>query len=119
MLLAFAPPLNLVGVDLALQAQAESAAHHAHGHDGHHHAGPDHSGHGHSNHDHSGLAHHASGNACLQCLVLGGMSLAGAASAPDPAPQLHTISTGWICASLTWDSRGAKILVCRGPPALA
>ena len=114
LLLAFAPPLNLVGGDLALQAQAESAAHHAHGHDEHHDSGPAQSGHG-----HSGLAHHAAGTDCLQCLVLGGMSLAGAATAPDPALQLHAIAAGWTCAPLTWDSRGAKILVCRGPPALA
>jgi hypothetical protein len=107
LLLAFAPPFNLAGVDLALQAQGESASHYAHGHDGH--SGP----------DHSRLAHHAAGTDCLQCLVLGGMSLAGAATAPDPALQLHTISTGWTCAPLTWDSRGAKILVCRGPPTLA
>jgi hypothetical protein len=119
LLLAFAPPLNLAGVDLALQVQGEIAAHHAHGQEGQDVSGHDHSGHGHSGPDHSGLAHHTSANGCLQCLALGGMSLAGAATAPDPAPQLHTIGTGWTYASLTWDSRGAKFRVCRGPPALA
>jgi hypothetical protein len=104
MLLAFAPPFNLVGVDLALGAHAESGAH---------------SGHGHEGHDHSGLAHHASGSSCLQCLVMGGMSLAGAAASPEPTPHAHAIATGWILATLVWDSHDARILVCRGPPALA
>jgi hypothetical protein len=39
--------------------------------------------------------------------------------APDPAPALHAIGAGWTFASLTWDSRNARITVCRGPPALA
>ncbi len=109
LLLAIAPPFNLAGVDLALQVHDESSAHPAHGHDGHDRSG----------HDHSGLAHHASGSACLQCLVLGGMSLAGAAIPPKPTPQLYTIGTGWTCAPLSWDSRSAKIVGCRGPPTLA
>jgi hypothetical protein len=109
MLLAFAPPFNLAGVDLALGIVGDPGAHHGHGHDSY----------GQSGHDQSGLAHHASGGACLQCLVLGGMSLAGAATPPDPAPQLYTIGAGWTRASLTWGSRGARTTTCRGPPALA
>ena len=124
LLLALAPPFNLAGVDIALQAQAEAGAHHAHAYDGQHHAGPDHSGHddygqGDSGKGHAGLAHHGSGTDCLQCLVLGGMSLPGAAAAPEPSPSLHATGAGWTCRTRIWDSRGAKILVCRGPPALA
>ncbi|WP_119302606.1 DUF2946 family protein [Dongia deserti] len=106
LLLTFAPPFNLAGVDLALQAQAESGAHQAHGHDRH-------------SHHHSGLAHHSSGGGCLECLVLGGMSLAGAAALPHPAPALHAIGSGWSFETRAWDSRGVRIIVCRGPPALA
>jgi hypothetical protein len=102
LLLALAPPFNLAGVDLALTANAESGAHPGHGHEGH---------------DHSGLAHHASGSACLQCLVMGGMSLAGAAPAADPTLQAHATTADWILATLAWDSRDARIVVCRGPPA--
>lgn len=107
LLLAIAPPFNLAGVDLALQAPAETGAHDAHGHDGHNPSG----------HHHSGLAHHSSGSACLQCLVLGGMALAGAAHATEP--QIHAIETGWSFETVAWDSRTGRILVCRGPPALA
>ena len=76
-----------------------------------------HAGHGHEGHDHSNLAHHRSSNACLQCLVMGGMSLAGAASMPEPAPHAHAIATGWALTDFAWDSRVAGTLGCRGPPA--
>ena len=107
LLLTLAPPLNLAGAEFVLQAQRESVAQAGHG------------SHGHSGQDQSGSAHHKSLSACLQCLALGGMSLAGDARAPDPAPQLHAIGPGWTFAALAWDSRGAKTIVCRGPPALA
>jgi hypothetical protein len=112
LLLVFAPPFNLAGVDLALQAQAESGAHRAHGPDGH-------SGHHNPGERQSGLAHHTSSKACLQCLALGGMSLAGAATLREPAPALHGVGAAWALASLIWDSRDAKLIVCRGPPARA
>lgn len=104
LLLAVAPPLNLAGFELSLPHHAETAAHAGHGHEGH---------------DHSNLAHHTSGNACLQCLVMGGMSLAGAAAMPEAAPQAHALATGWALADFTWDSREAGTLGCRGPPARA
>jgi hypothetical protein len=103
LLLAVAPPFNLAGFDLSLPAQADTGVH---------------AGHGHQGHDHSNLAHHSSGNACLQCLVMGGMSLAGAAAMPEPAPHVHTaIATGWALADFAWDSRETRTLGCRGPPA--
>jgi hypothetical protein len=111
LLLVCAPPLNLAGVDLAVEAQAESGANRAHdgqGHSGHHDPGE----------RRSGLAHHTSSNACLQCLALGGMALAGAATLRELAPALHGIGATWTLASLIWDSRDAKLIVCRGPPAL-
>jgi hypothetical protein len=109
MLLAFAPPFNLAGVDLVLDGHPESGAHDEHGQ----------LGHGHIGHDHSGLAHHASGSACLQCLVMGGMALAGAATIPDPTAELHAVAADWVLPTATCDSRGHRILVCRGPPTLA
>jgi hypothetical protein len=102
LLLAVAPPLNLAGFDLSLPAHADTSAH---------------AGHGHQGHDHSNLAHHSSSNACLQCLVMGGMSLAGAAALPEPVPHAHAIATGWALADFAWDSRTAGTLGCRGPPA--
>src|SRR5687768_6664386 len=102
LLLAFAPPFNLAGVDLVLNFAADTHVEGEHGHD---------------HHDHSGLAHHASGSSCLQCLVMGGMSLAGAAAAPTPAPNLHTIGTARALETLAWGSRDGKMPVCRGPPA--
>jgi hypothetical protein len=104
LLLAAAPPFNLAGFELSLASHEEHGAH---------------AGHGHQGHDHSNLAHHSSGNACLQCLVMGGMSLAGATSLPEPAPHAHAIATGWVLASFAWDSRQAGTLGCRGPPARA
>lgn len=102
LLLAVAPPFNLAGFELSLPAYADASAHAGHGHDGH---------------DHSNLAHHSSSNACLQCLVMGGMSLAGAASLPELAPHAHAIATSWAPVDLAWDSRAAGTLGCRGPPA--
>jgi len=102
LLLAVAPPFNLAGFELSLPAHGDAAVHAGHGHDGH---------------DHSNLAHHSSSNACLQCLVMGGMSLAGAAVAPEPAPHAYAIATGWTLADFAWDSRPAGTLGCRGPPA--
>jgi hypothetical protein len=102
LLLAAAPPFNLAGFEISLPAHAEATLHAGHGHEGH---------------DHSNLAHHSSGNACLQCLVMGGMSLAGAAAIPEPAPHAHAIATGWMLADFAWDSREAGTLGCRGPPA--
>ena len=102
LLLAVAPPFNLAGFELSLPANAEASVH---------------AGHGHQGHDHSNLAHHSSSNACLQCLVMGGMSLAGAALAPEPAPHAHAFATGWALADFAWDSRDAGTLGCRGPPA--
>ena len=102
LLLAVAPPFNLAGFELSLPAHGAAAVHAGHGHDGH---------------DHSNLAHHSSSNACLQCLVMGGMSLAGAASLPEPAPHAHAIATNWMPADFAWDSREAGTLGCRGPPA--
>jgi hypothetical protein len=102
LLLAVAPPFNLAGFELSLPAQADASVHASHGHDGH---------------DHSNLAHHSSSNACLQCLVMGGMSLAGAAPMPAPAPHVHAIATGWALADFAWESREAGAVGCRGPPA--
>jgi hypothetical protein len=102
LLLAVAPPFNLAGFELSLPAHGDAVVHAGHGHDGH---------------DHSNLAHHSSGNACLQCLVMGGMSLAGAASLPEPAPHVHAIATSWMPVDFAWDSRAAGTLGCRGPPA--
>jgi hypothetical protein len=102
LLLAVAPPFNLAGFDLSLPAHADASAHAGHGHEGH---------------DHSNLAHHTSSNACLQCLVMGGMSLAGAAALPEPAPHAHAVPAGWLPASFAWDSREPGTLACRGPPA--
>lgn len=102
LLLAVAPPFNLAGFDLSLPAQADANVH---------------AGHGHQGHDHSDLAHHSSSNACLQCLVMGGMALAGAAALPQPAPHVHVLATGWMLADFAWDSREARMLGCRGPPA--
>jgi len=101
-LLAFAPPLNLAGFELGLSGHADASVH---------------AGHGHQGHDHSNLAHHSSSNACLQCLAMGGMSLAGAAAMPEPAPHAHAIAAGWVLADFAWDSREAGTLGCRGPPA--
>ena len=100
-LLTVAPPFNLAGFELSLPAHDEAGAHAGHGHEGH---------------DHSNLAHHSSSNACLQCLVMGGMSLAGAASLPEPAPHARAITNGWVLADFAWDSRETRILACRGPP---
>jgi hypothetical protein len=102
LLLAVAPPFNLAGFELSLPAHGDASAHEGHGHQGH---------------DHSNLAHHTSDNACLQCLVLGGMSLAGAAALPAPAPHAHAVPAGWLPASFAWDSREPGTLACRGPPA--
>jgi hypothetical protein len=102
LLLAIAPPLNLAGFELSLPDDGEAGAH---------------AGHGRQGHDHSNLAHHSSGNACLQCLVMGGMSLAGAAALPEPAPHAHAIATAWTLTDFAWDSREAGTLGCRGPPA--
>src|SRR5262245_53769336 len=104
LLLTFAPPLNLAGFELSLPHHFEAAAH---------------AGHGHQGHDHSNLAHHTSSNACLQCLVMGGMSLAGAAALPEPAPHAHAIAAAWALTDFAWDSREAGTLGCRGPPARA
>jgi hypothetical protein len=104
LLLAVAPPFNLAGFDLSLPAYGDAAVHAGQGHEGH---------------DHSNLAHHSSSNACLQCLVMGGMSLAGAASLLEPAPHAHTIAASWVLADCAWDSREAGTLSCRGPPAHA
>lgn len=112
LLLAVVPALNLAGVDLAPQARAESGAQQAHpqgGHSGHHNSGE----------RQSKLAHHTSSNACLQCLALGGMALAGAAALREPAPARHVLGAAWALVSLIWDSRDTKLIVCRGPPALA
>jgi hypothetical protein len=102
LLLAVAPPLNLAGFDLSLPDHGGAAIH---------------AGHGHQGHDHADLAHHSSGTACLQCLVMGGMSLAGAAAMPQPMPHAHAIAAGWVLADFAWDSREAGTLGCRGPPA--
>lgn len=102
LLLAVAPPFNLAGFDLSLPAHADASAHAGHEHEGH---------------DHSNLAHHTSSNACLQCLVMGGMSLAGAAALHEPAPHAHAVPAGWLLASIAWDSREPGTLACRGPPA--
>jgi hypothetical protein len=102
LLLAVAPPFNLAGFELSLPAREEAGVHAGDGHEGH---------------DHSNLAHHSSSNACLQCLVMGGMSLAGAALAPEPAPHAHAIAPGWVLVDFAWDSRAAGTLGCRGPPA--
>ena len=102
LLLAAAPPFNLAGFDLGLPAHDEANAH---------------AGHGHQGHDHSNLAHHSSSNACLQCLVMGGMALAGATALPEPAPHAHAVPAGWLLASFAWDSREPGTLACRGPPA--
>ena len=102
LLLAVAPPFNLAGFEFSLPAHADASAHAGHGHDGH---------------DHSNLAHHTSSNACLQCLVMGGMSLAGAAALPEPAPHVHTIAAGWVLADFAWDSRAAVTICCLGTPA--
>ena len=47
------------------------------------------------------------------------MALAGAATLWELAPALHGIGATWTLAFLIWDSRDAKLIVCRGPPALA
>src|SRR5688572_231215 len=104
LLLAVAPPFNLAGFDLSLPAPADAGVHAGHGHEGH---------------DHANLAHHTSSNACLQCLVMGGMSLAGAAAMPESEPYAHAIATGWTLASFVWDSGAAGAIGCRGPPARA
>jgi hypothetical protein len=104
LLLAFAPPFNLASFDLSLSGHVDASVH---------------AGHGHQGHDHSNLAHHSSGNACLQCLVMGGMSLAGAAAMPMPVPHAYALATGWALADFAWDSREAGTLACRGPPARA
>ena len=103
-LLAFAPPLNLAGFELSLSSHADASVHAGQGHEGH---------------DHANLAHHSSSTACLQCLVMGGMSLAGAAAMPEPAPHAHALAAGWVLADFTWDSREAGTIGCRGPPARA
>jgi hypothetical protein len=102
LLLAVAPPFNLAGFELSVLEHDEAGAH----------AGP-----GHHGHDHSNLAHHSSANGCLQCLVMGGMSLAGAAALPDPAPVARAIANGWVLADFARDLREAGTLACRGPPA--
>lgn len=102
LLLAVVPPFNLAGFDLSLPGHGDVAAHAGHGQEGH---------------EHSNLAHHSSSNACLQCLVMGGMSLAGAAAMPEPAPHAHAVPAGWLPASFAWDSREHGTLACRGPPA--
>jgi hypothetical protein len=102
LLLAVAPPFNLAGFELSLPAHDEAGIHAGHGHEGH---------------DHTNLAQHTSGNGCLQCLVMGGMSLAGAAALPDPAPHAHAIANGWALTAVSGDSREAGTLGCRGPPA--
>jgi hypothetical protein len=104
LLLAVAPPFNIAGFDLSLSHHAETAAHAGHGHEGH---------------DHSNLAHHTSSNACLQCLVMGGMSLAGAAAIPEPAPHAHEVAPARALTDFAGDSREPGILGCRGPPARA
>jgi hypothetical protein len=102
LLLTFAPPLNLTGFELSLPSHDEAGVH---------------AGHDHHGHDRSNLAHHSSGNACLQCLVMGGMSLAGAAAQPQPVPHVHTVAARWAPTDLAWDSRDPGTLGCRGPPA--
>jgi hypothetical protein len=102
LLLAVAPPFNLAGFEISLSVHADTVAHAGHGHEGH---------------DHSNLAHHTSSNACLQCLVMGGMSLAGAAALPEPVPHDHAVPAGWLLAIFAWDSREPGTLACRGPPA--
>jgi hypothetical protein len=101
-LLAVAPPFNLAGFELSLSGPAEAGVPAGHGHEGH---------------DHANLAHPGSGNACLQCLVMGGMSLAGATAIPEPTPHARALATGWAWAGFAWDSREAGTLGCRGPPA--
>jgi hypothetical protein len=101
LLLTVAPPLNLAGFELSLPSHGEAGVH---------------AGHDHHGHDHSNLAHHSSGNACLQCLVMGGMSLAGAAVLPQPAPHIHAVAARWAPTDLAWDSRDPGALGCRGPP---
>lgn len=107
LLLVIAPPLNLAGVDLVLSAGADVAV------------SPGHSEHHHSGQDHSGLAHHDSASSCLQCLALGGMSLAGAAPMLGPAPQRRALGAAWVPTGTTWRSNDGRITVCRGPPASA
>ena len=104
LLLAFAPPFNLAGFELSLSGHADASVHTGQGHEGH---------------DHFNLAHHSSSNACLQCLVMGGMSLAGAAALPEPSPHAHALAAGWVLVDFAWDSREAGTIGCRGPPARA
>lgn len=106
LLLTFAPPLNLAGFELSLPDHGEAGVHAGH-------AGNQ----GHQGHDHSNLAHHTSGSNCLQCLVMGGMSLAGATTLPQPAPHVHATAAHWALADFAWDSREPGTLGCRGPPA--
>jgi hypothetical protein len=100
LLLVIAPPLNLVSV---AASSPVPAAVHMHGQGEH------------RGQDSPGLAHHAA--ACLQCLAMGGMSLAGAPAMPDLLPHSHATAANWPLVAFRWDSRAAHIPVCRGPPA--
>jgi hypothetical protein len=103
LMLVIAPPLNLAAIEPALASPTTAASiDHCPTTDE-------------QRHHHSGPGHHAI--ACLQCLALGGMALAGADSAPDLAPTDYVIASGWTQFSHVWASRPTPRLSCRGPPA--
>jgi hypothetical protein len=104
-LLAILPSLNLIAVPSA----AAAVSHHLTHSDG---AG------GHQRprdcpgHDHLDIK-------CLQCLAMGGMSLAGAELPPVPAPTAQSIDAAWSPARHRSEPLSILLPISRGPPSFA
>jgi hypothetical protein len=104
-LLAFSPALNLT-------ANPSAAAM------GHHHRSHSDSATGHQQphdcpgHDHLDLR-------CLQCLVMGGVALAGIELPPTRTPTDQSIDATWSLAGHRRESASVHIPISRGPPSFA
>ena len=115
-MLAFSPALNLTVVNPAVAAPASNKA----GHDAsppadHHHGSAD--DHLQTPGDCSGLNH--LDLKCLQCLALGGMSLAGAEVIPAPAPRNLSVDAVWSFARQHGEPISVHAPTSRGPPSFA
>jgi len=101
-LLAFAPALNLIAVGDAAAAPVL------------HHCLDRHA----SKSDCSGKGSHLDLR-CLQCLVMGGMSLAGADLPTVTLPAEYLIDAGWPDSADSVPPVAALAPICRGPPSFA
>jgi hypothetical protein len=108
-LLAFSPALNLFASPSAAAAQGDHHLSHLNLHEAAtRHQQPS---------DCPGLDHFDL--KCLQCLAMGGMSLAGVDLPPAPAPNNRSIGVTWSLAGLRPEPVPVRIPISRGPPSFA